>query len=162
MRARTRWLASVAVMLGVAGCSGSSTSSTGPSQTPSASAALHLAGSDLSIALRVGHSEAARATGTPSSGVAWPRGVTSVSALSRAGTLTDSNTGHPCTSGALLVVTVIGRFPRIAVSPPPGATDTTVHAVVATADARTGQVCLRSVRTGRVTPSAGAAVLFRR
>lgn len=80
------------------------------------------------------------------------------------GTVTNSNIGYPCMSGRLLNIKLIGDFPHIATSPippQPGATppDATVHAVVLTADAKTGRACLVGVQTGEVAPVPGAISL---
>ena len=93
------------------------------------------------------------------------RSVTSATATRTAGSVTQSNTGHACTSGSVLHIKLIGEF-NIVVSGYPihqGATatpDFTPHAVVITADPATGEPCLISVQTGTVAPDPGAAVLF--
>lgn len=71
------------------------------------------------------------------------------------GTVRDSNTGHPCTSGHLIRVELVGSFPGIAVSPPavsPGQPppDTTVSADLLDVDPVLGQTCLEGVLTGHV------------
>ena len=66
--------------------------------------------------------------------------VTSASAIAQPGTVTDSNTGHPCTSGRKLQIKLIGDFPHTLTtghpvkpgSPPP---DFTVRAMIITTDA---------------------------
>jgi hypothetical protein len=60
--------------------------------------------------------------------------------------------GHPCTSGRILKVKVIGEFPNVVVtghpvSPGEPIPDFTVQAFVVTADARTGRACLIGVQT---------------
>ncbi|HEX3707758.1 MAG TPA: hypothetical protein VHV76_14120 [Mycobacteriales bacterium] len=117
---------------------------------------------DRDAALRAAHGEATKATKQSSDSTGWPRDIVSVSAVRQAMTVTDSNTGHECLSGSVAVIKLIGNFPHIAVSPPPGASSTEVHAVIATADLRSGQICLVSVQTGQVAPSPHATLLFER
>lgn len=83
--------------------------------------------------------------------------VTSATAVARPGRLRASNTGHPCTSGRVLEIKLIGRFPGIlttghGVLPGQKPPDFTVRAVVITADARTGRACLISVQTAERGP----------
>ena len=90
--------------------------------------------------------------------------VTSATATISRGTATNPNIGQPCTSGRLLRIKLIGKFPRTVttghpVSPGTKEDDFTVHAMVITADARDGQPCLIGVQTGRVAPEPGAVVL---
>lgn len=71
------------------------------------------------------------------------------------GTRRQSNTGSYCSSGRLLRIKLVGEFPRIVTTGPLGApqdADSTVHAVVLTADAETEQVCLIGVQVGEVAP----------
>lgn len=80
------------------------------------------------------------------------------------GTVAQPNTGHRCDSGRLLRIRLIGDFPHIVTTGPVSletttAQDTTVGAVLLTADYQTGQVCLVGVRTGEVAPAPGATVL---
>lgn len=80
------------------------------------------------------------------------------------GVVRDSNTGHPCRSGRVLRITLIGDFPHIvttghAVEPGQPVPDLTVRAVDLTADALTGQTCLIGVRTGQPEPAPRAVVL---
>jgi hypothetical protein len=86
--------------------------------------------------------------------------ISSVTAAVRPGTVTDSNVGRPCTSGRLLELKLIGTFPHIVTSGHPVRpgehADFTVTAVVITADADTGQVCLKGVQTGDVETEPGA------
>jgi hypothetical protein len=74
------------------------------------------------------------------------------------GAVSHSNTGHACTSGTLLRVTLIGSFPHTTVTPTPGG-DATVHAEIIEADPSTGQECRIGVQTGRVKPPTGATRL---
>lgn len=83
------------------------------------------------------------------------------------GKMLDSNTGHPCTSGRLLHIKLIGSFPHTVTTghpvtpgkPPP---DFTVRAATITADAQTGLACLMGVQTrenGEPKPEPNATVL---
>jgi len=74
------------------------------------------------------------------------------------GVVHQSNTGHTCTSGTLLRVTLIGSFPHGKVSPTPGG-DGTVRAEVVEANPSTGQECLIGAQTGQVQPPQGATRL---
>ena len=79
--------------------------------------------------------------------------------------MTDPNDGPPCTSGTLLHIKLIGTFPTISVGLPPtagapSAGDSSVSAVLITADPESGKACDLSVRTGPTTPDPGATVLF--
>ncbi len=91
--------------------------------------------------------------------------LTSATVTVGPGTVTEPNRGSACTSGRLLHLKLIGTFPhtvaggldhRDTSAPPP---DLTVHAVLLTADARTGRPCLEGVQTGHVTPDRGAVPL---
>lgn len=104
---------------------------------------------EFSIAVRIAHQQARRVSGT----------VTRAIATVGEGTVIDSNIGHPCTSGTLLHITLIGRF-NVAVSPPPGVNPGPVTQVGITADPVTGRPCLMGVSTGKVTPDPKATVLF--
>ncbi len=92
--------------------------------------------------------------------------VTSATVTAEQGTEEDTNTGYACSSGRLLHIKLIGRFPHIVTSggpidaTKPGPTpDFTVRAVVLTADAESGMACQVSVQTGEVSPEPGATVL---
>lgn len=95
--------------------------------------------------------------------------ISNVTAIVRPGRVTAaaSNTGHPCTSGRILKVKMIGEFPNVVVTGhpvPPGepVPDFTVHAFIVTADARTGRPCLIGVQTaenGNVKPLPGGTTL---
>jgi len=77
------------------------------------------------------------------------------------GRVAQPNTGEACDSGRLLRVRLIGTFPHIVTTGDPGASadETVVRAVLLTADAKSGRVCLVGVRTGHVEPAPGATVL---
>lgn len=93
--------------------------------------------------------------------------VSSASAIARSGKVDDSNTGHPCTSGRVLQIKLIGRFPHTVTTghPVPAgspAPDFTVRAMIITADAQSGRACLIGVQTGEngeVKPLPGATIL---
>lgn len=91
--------------------------------------------------------------------------IESASVTVSEGTVAQPNTGHVCDSGRLLRIRLIGDFPHIATSGPvsldatTAEQDTTVGAVILTADHQTGQVCLVGVRTGDVAPAPGATFL---
>lgn len=93
--------------------------------------------------------------------------VTSASVIARPGKVTDTNTGRPCTSGRLLRITLIGKFPHVATTGhpvPPGSPtpDFTVRAMVITADAETGRACLIAAQTaenGEPAPPFGSTTL---
>ena len=90
--------------------------------------------------------------------------LTSATVVLNSGTVTRSNTGHPCTSGHLLQVKLIGDFPHIVTTGDvvPGASpqpDFTGRAVLLTLDAGSGEVCLIGVQVGTPTPEPGATVL---
>jgi hypothetical protein len=91
--------------------------------------------------------------------------VTSATATRSAGTITDSNTGHACTSGSVLHIKLIGDFNIVTTGHPilncsTATPDFTVHGVLMTADPASGDTCLISVQTGTVKPDPGATVLF--
>jgi hypothetical protein len=94
------------------------------------------------------------------------RSVASATATRSAGTVTDSNTGHQCTSGAVLNIRLIGAFNIVhgfvpaGVDRSAGAPNDDVHGVLITADPDSGQMCLISVQTGQIQPDPGATVLF--
>lgn len=91
----------------------------------------------------------------------------SASVIVRPRTVQNSNTGHPCTSGRELQITLIGDFPRSVTTGhpvPPGspAPDFTVRTMTITADAVSGLACLIGVQTaesGEPRPSPGSTIL---
>lgn len=90
--------------------------------------------------------------------------VTSATATVGSGTVTQPNLNGRCESGRLLHIKLIGTFPTIVTTGNPVAAgarspDFTVHAVVLTADATSGQSCQMGVQTGRPSPEPGAVVL---
>ncbi len=129
--------------------------SSAPSHSPSPVHVRALTPQQFAVAYAIARSE--------SSGRG--RIVTSATALADPGTLTDSNTGFPCTSGTLLHIKLIGTFPDIVTGGSGAPTSTssvgeTVSAVLITADPRSGKACLIGVTTGPVEPDTGAEVLF--
>jgi hypothetical protein len=141
-----------------------------PTPTASTPAPSGLTGREVAIARTVGLAEADRfVRGSGPSG-SWPALVVTVSATAGAGTISDSNTGHPCLSGTLIHVQLIGRFPIVtsAKGEPPGATppppDNPLDSVLLTADLGSGQVCLLAVEKGpgAPQPDPGATIIFRR
>lgn len=90
--------------------------------------------------------------------------LTSATVTAGYGQVTDSNIGHPCLSGRLLHIKLIGDFPHIVttghpVQPGAPIPDFAVRAVDLTADAKTGRRCLVRVQTGNVAPAPGAVSL---
>ena len=93
--------------------------------------------------------------------------VSSASAVARSGRIKDSNTGHPCTSGRVLKIKLIGKFPHTLTTGHPvqvgdPAPDFTVRAMIITADAQSGRACLTGVQTaenGEVMPIPDAMIL---
>ena len=89
--------------------------------------------------------------------------VTSATVTLGYGKVTDSNIGYACMSGRLLNILLIGDFPHTVTTGNPQLTgkteDFTVHAVVLTADAKSGRACRIGVQTGDVTPVPGAVSL---
>lgn len=124
--------------------------------TPRGSAHGPLTDREFSIAKAIARHEEAK----------FARTVVSATATLRAGTVTDSNTGHRCTSGQLVTIKVIGTF-DIGVSGPPSTvrskpSDYAVHAMLITTDPKSGRPCLIGVQTGNVTPEPGSVLLYRR
>jgi len=93
--------------------------------------------------------------------------VSSATAIMRPGRVVDTNTGHRCGSGRILRIKLIGSFPHIVTTGHPvlkgqPVPDFTVRALIITADASSGQVCLAGVQTaeaGEPQPLADATVL---
>jgi hypothetical protein len=93
--------------------------------------------------------------------------VTSASVIARSGTVQESNTGHPCTSGRELQIKLIGDFPQTLttghpVKPGAPTPDFTVRAMTITADADSGHACLigvQSAEQGEPEPVPGSTPL---
>jgi hypothetical protein len=86
--------------------------------------------------------------------------ITSATATVGQGTVADSNTGHPCASGTLLHIKLIGDFHTIPHGGIPGQPYEPTSAVLITADPESEQGCLIGVSTGEQKPKAGSVVLF--
>jgi len=86
--------------------------------------------------------------------------ITSATATVGEGTVADSNTGHPCTSGTLLHIKLIGDFHTIDHGGIPGQPYEPTSAVLITADPESEQACLIGVSTGEQKPKAGSVALF--
>jgi hypothetical protein len=71
----------------------------------------------------------------------------------------DSDASTPCASNYYLVVSLVGDFPTIRVSPAPGAPSGPDMWVTVKADPISGQVCLAGVSTGHFETRAGSANL---
>jgi hypothetical protein len=77
--------------------------------------------------------------------------------------VTDSNTGHPCDSGTIIVVRLVGAFTTMTTGMADTATpDVTVREVDLNVDGTSGLTCLVSVRTQPVPQSTGKTVLYTR
>ena len=168
-----RSLAAVALLPLMAACSATQSPQSSPgdatsSLTQDETAAPSPQGNPGDATSSLSQDEIAKAE-TVARGVIADQGatVTSASVIARPGTVEDSNTGHPCTSGRLLQVKLIGDFPNIDTtghpadpgSPPP---DFTVRAMIVTADAESGRACLLGVQTaenGEPTPTPGSTIL---
>ena len=94
--------------------------------------------------------------------------VTSATYTIRDGHVLGGNTGHPCTSGRIVTIQLIGSFPQIGTTGhpvPPGrpAPDFTVGAVQLDADLGSGHPCLVGVQTlenGPIEPRGGSWTLY--
>jgi hypothetical protein len=86
--------------------------------------------------------------------------LTSATAILVRGKVRDATVGPACTSGHLIRIRLLGRFPHITVSPPPGAPGGPVRLVGITVDAATGRACLLGVGTGTGHPYGNAADLM--
>jgi hypothetical protein len=127
----------------------------GPTPTTSPTRHGSLTDREFSVAVAVARHEADQSA----------RSITSATATVGTGTVTDSNTGHRCTSGTLLHITLIGDFKisvggRVPAGSSPNPAEYTVTAMLITADPTSGQACLISAQTGPVTPEPDAALLF--
>jgi hypothetical protein len=77
-----------------------------------------------------------------------------------AGKVRNPNIPGECSSGHVLVVSLVGDFPGVNVSPPPGAPTGPDMWVSVKADPATGETCLEGVSLGRFKAVAGAANLL--
>src|SRR5689334_16437188 len=123
-------------------CSASHPEATTGGNQPRSTSATSLSQHELSAAAAVARHQIAKARAT----------VYSVTVRAGPGRVKDSNTGHPCASGRLLTIKLIGRFPHTVTTGHPvragqPAPDFTVRAEIITADAETGTACLIGVQT---------------
>lgn len=86
--------------------------------------------------------------------------LTSATAVIRTGKVHQPNLSGSCTSGQVVRILLIGRFPHIVVDPPPGAPDGPVTSVGITTDATSGAACLLGVGNVKVHPYARSADLM--
>lgn len=128
-----------------------------------------LSAHDRTFALAAAHREADRVAtkGNETDQSGWPTNIDTVTAVVHDGTVNDPNTGHPCSSGQIIAVTLIGAFaiPVSGPAVPAGSSDMpdrTVHGVDLLVDEQTGDTCLLSVRTGAVEPRTDSTVLYQR
>jgi hypothetical protein len=124
----------------------------------SGSAAGGLSDQDRAVATSIARHEASRSA----------RSVSIATATLGTGTVTDSNTGHRCTSGKLLRIKVTGQW-NIAhgVAGPllqptsPAASVASMQTVILQADPTTGFACLISFSPQVQPPDRAATVLFK-
>jgi hypothetical protein len=143
----------------LAGCASATASTSGSASSlasNSSASASHgdLSGKEYAVAVGLARDEIKREKAT----------VTSATATVESGTVTNPNLSGVCDSGRLLHIKLIGTFPTIvttghAMSSGTPSEDPTVHGVVLTADAVSGQACLMGVQIGQPSPDAGAVVL---
>lgn len=120
------------------------------------------------LALAAAHLDASQiAVGRNSPQVSgWPSGISAVTAVLQPGTVTDSNTGHTCESGAIIAVRLLGAFDTVIAGTPTStgtaSPDTTVREIDLSVDATTGLTCLISVRTEPAPQSRDESVLYSR
>lgn len=86
--------------------------------------------------------------------------VTAAVAYVVAGRVRTPNLQGQCNSGHVLVVSLVGDFPGINVSPAPGAPSGPDMWVTVKADPTTGETCLEGVSLGRFEAVAGSANLL--
>lgn len=113
------------------------------------------------LALAAAHREANRLAIKGRIDDGWPEHLRLVTAKEGDGTVSESNTGHPCDSGTIINVDLVGDFASV-VGGYPGMTDGTVNEVLLKVDGESGQVCLLSVRTSPAPRDPDAEVLFER
>jgi hypothetical protein len=86
--------------------------------------------------------------------------VTAAVAYVVAGNVRAPNLRGQCHSGRVLVVSLVGDFPGINVSPAPGAPSGPDMWVTVKADPTTGEACLEGVSLGRFKAATGSANLL--
>jgi hypothetical protein len=142
--------------LAIGGCASSTSRALDDPSSSSTPAHSSLTNRQFTVAVTVARAEMKKYAAT----------VTSATATVGEGTVMDPNAGPACTSGTLLHIKLIGTFPTIAVGAPPTADepstndDSSVSAMLITADPESGKACDLSVQTGPTTPDPGATVLF--
>jgi hypothetical protein len=137
----------LAAALALAGC----TTPSGTGDAPAIPTAAHgeLSAQQYAAAVELARHEIRRQDAT----------VTSATATVSRGMVHNPNVGVPCTSGRLLRIKLIGKFPHITTTGGPGLPAGPVRAVLLTADAESGQACLIGVHVGRASPEPGAVAL---
>ena len=144
-----RLLATLALLSGLCGCAPGQSAAT--AKTPTTAISQH----EMELAAAAAHLEILKEVAT----------VSNASVTAELGTVSETNTGSVCRSGRLLLIRLIGTFPRVAVTGHPvesGSPDFTVRAMTLTADAASGSVCLIQAQTGEngpVTPLPSSASL---
>jgi len=126
-----------------------------------------LSANHRALALAAAHQNANQiAVGRNDQVSGWPSGITGVTAALRPGIEPDSNTGHPCESGEIIEVQLVGAFDTVTsgttVGPGTSSSDTTVREIDLSVDATSGLTCLTGVRTEAAPPGPAATVLYRR
>lgn len=86
--------------------------------------------------------------------------LTSATAILRRGKVEQPHLSGDCTSGHEIRILLIGRFPHIAVSPPPGAPSGAVRSVVITVDGAALEACDLGVGVGHARPYRHSADLM--
>lgn len=86
--------------------------------------------------------------------------VTAAVAYVVAGQVRNPNLSGRCNSGRVLVVSLVGDFPGINVSPAPGARSGPDMWVTVKADPTTGDACLEGVSLGRFQTPSGSSNLL--
>ena len=86
--------------------------------------------------------------------------LTSATAILRRGKVEQPHLSGACTSGHEIRILLIGRFPHIAVSPPPGAPGGAVRSVVITVDGAALKACDLGVGVGHARPYRHSADLM--
>ena len=141
--------------IAIGGCaSGVNRADTGPVTPQSTPGHPGLTDRQFAAAVAVARAEVDREEGAV---------LTSATVTIGAGTVTQTNVGPPCTSGALLHIKLIGTFPHITIGGPSEMVDHSVSALLITADAESGKACLISdeaAEAGAATPDPGAVLLF--
>lgn len=111
------------------------------SSVASATVSTQLTSSQISIIQSIAQAEINKEAAT----------ITEVLAKIEPGKVIESNLGYSCTSGQLMQIMLIGTFPKLVPRREPFATtpasDDAIHALLITADAKSGKECLIGVQT---------------